>query len=211
MTRAVLTLLFLASGSVAGADQFRITTGTASGDDSSASLTIAGSGFTFSLFGETTGEISSLGSVFCPHPCDPTAVNFTARLSGLLGSGSAQIGGTSYSNVEFQGFLDFAGGPTTIQYGGDGSGLVQGPFAFTGLFTGFSGGTQLFSHTATGQGDASLRFLSGNANQGVSLTFSDDTAPVPEPATLLLLATGAAGIAARRRRQILRERAQPPS
>lgn len=203
---ALSATLVLGTAGAAWADQFTITTGTASGDDSGGSMSIAGTSFQFSLSGESTGEVSSLGSVFCPHPCDPESVTFTALLSGFLGSGSAQIGDTTYSNVDFHGFLDFDGGATTITRASDGTGVVEGVFAFSGLFNGFLGGTQLFSHTVSGQGTASLRFLAGNANQGVSMTFSEDAAPVPEPASMLLLATGAAGIAWRRRRQMSRER-----
>jgi hypothetical protein len=186
---------------VAHADQFAITGGTALGDDSGASLAVRGTDFWFSSFGSTTDELSNLGSVFCPYPCDPASVTFSARLSGFLGSGSAQVGETAYGDVDFEGFLDFRGGPTSIDTRSGGAGVVRGPFTFTGLFNGFLDGQQVFSRTTTGQGHASLRFLAGGANQGVSLTFTDDAAPVPEPATLVLFATGAAGIAVRRRRR----------
>lgn len=61
----LLGVLSVASPGVARAEQFTITSGTASGDDSSASMFVSGANFWFSLHGETTGLVSNLGSMFC--------------------------------------------------------------------------------------------------------------------------------------------------
>lgn len=87
---------------------------------------------------------------------------------------------------------------------------ITTPFEMTGQLSGFmqtaGQGTPLFSLTLTGRGIATVSGLVNTASGiyvGDTLQFRfTDEAPIPEPASILLVATGAAGlIAARSRRR----------
>lgn len=84
-------------------------------------------------------------------------------------------------------------------------GSAPSPFLLSGTLSVFDRltGATLFSGTVFGSGTATWQFVTtptgGSVVSGVTYEFAD-VAPVPEPATVLLLAAGLAGVAARCRR-----------
>ena len=79
------------------------------------------------------------------------------------------------------------------------------PFTFSGQLTGYASsdriGTPVFDLTLVGSGTAKLSMaLEGGRYSFSSLDYNFDAAPVPEPATLLLVGSGAALLWRRRRR-----------
>jgi hypothetical protein len=116
--------------------------------------------------------------------------------------------------VDFVGSMRFNAVPTHISPSGgalEGFGVTDAPFSFDAMIRGIQGGDELFARQFTGNGLFSVGYEQAFERPGFVMLnadtdtivygFSDSSAAIPEPGTLLLLGSGLAAVVARRRRR----------
>jgi PEP-CTERM motif len=204
---ACLALGLTFSGTAAFADPIRtVTTGQLFSGNDDTGFNFGGVDFQF----QVTHTLAALVSCTPCTPGTPIDLSSTVAVSGWP-AGRATIDGQTFNSVFFSGSLNFQAG-SVIAPDGNASVLRFSPFTFTGSLAGFADasltGTPLFSTNLVGAGaspGARALFSNEVVSTGLSLNqldyHFDNVSATPEPASLLLLGSGAAWLAAGRRKR----------
>ena len=205
---ALVCAILLMFSTSAGADSFVVRSGALDFDHEGHGFVFRGDGFSAGI-----DFFDNIGLSFGPEPgCDPCRGGeaYDASFSTtntFMGTGTAIIGEDILSDVSFFGDLSFSAAPyvlvETVELGSE----MATPFTFIGTLRGFRDGQLAFTAALTGGGLATRFFdfepernLFFAGENRLTYFFSEAAAPTPEPASLLLLGTGIAGILARRAR-----------
>jgi hypothetical protein len=164
-------------------------------------------GLNFSVTGANgdTGNSGPVGCVPCGSGTPTSTSSFFVGTS--LGQGTATINGTTFNNVEFLGEFTLGGSPVVLPVGTTNVSFTV-PFSFVGNIRGCESSVScvnvIFSTVElTGQGLATVEFnFAGTTANGVSLytfkslTYNFQSSEIPEPMTIVLLASGLLGMGA---------------
>lgn len=212
MSKVVISLcafvVFVLGTPVANADPLVVTSGTASISGTAViTYNLIGQNFQFTSLGGDTGASQMTGCHPCGGPLNPVPIG-GFFVGSSLGQGSAMLNGTTFNPAQFLGTFNIGG--ASVFLSGQQDITVIEPFSFSGDIMGcqvsISCVNVLFpSQQVMGQGLVTVVFsYSGQVNgfdiwDFRSANFVFTSAPVPEPMTLTLLATGLIGVGAKLR------------
>jgi hypothetical protein len=206
---SAVVLALVVGTSVASAEPILIAT--------AGGVSVGGTGESATGFGflGTSFSIGGLHVMVDPvETCGPCVPGSTLNLSSTVTMfpgplGFAHIDGVvSTQPVDFIGTFAFDAGSIAVpDVAVGGSGSASSSFTFTGTLSGFADAelddTPLFTALISGSGTARLHFL----NTGAGITMGEmiyeiqDPAATPEPGSLVLIGSGGAFLALRRRRR----------
>ncbi len=201
----VFTFVMLVITPSVKADPIVITSGslTVVGPFGSPSYTMTGLNFSVTASGGDQGN--ALSCLPCPSG---TPISISSQFAGSsLGGGTATFNGTTFNNLVFFGQFTF-GAENVVLPAGTTNVTITAPFFFSGFITGCEGNAlvcanQIFTTELVGQGtvtalfDAPVQFNNITLYTFRSVTYEFEAAEIPEPMTLLLLASGLLGVSAR--------------
>jgi PEP-CTERM motif len=204
-----LTFAILGAAAAAEADPIPVR-GQLEGDRSFVTVELRSSQRGFSLNARGAADDGLWAPGFCDGTCLPgQELSLDARFSGSDFGGTASVDGHRYNvglNTINQAAVDvdFAGAWTAPRFTGATHATVVSPFTFEGRFDFPSTVDQPPSLDLFGNGNARLRLAWSTQNSGWALEsaryqFTGPPNPVPEPGTVVLLASGLAALAYRRR------------
>jgi hypothetical protein len=216
----LLLLAFTLPARPAAADPLRITSGVFALDIEGDMFTFNGSGFNL-----TTTAIGIYPTKQFAGQCDASArpFGFCAEAAGsladwsfqtiggeqLLGKGSVLLDGAHATDVDFVGAIQFNVVPTALTPNATGDFDLVAPYSFAATIRGIRGGEELFAQRFAGVGRVSVNYegtltpgMFAAADESILYEFQAAPAATPEPATLVLLASGLAGTAWHRRRRL---------
>jgi hypothetical protein len=199
------------------ADPLTVTSGLATAQQGGGgTFTLTGDGF--SLTGAPTfpGYESEIWECTPCRASDGLTLSLSSSVAGSFDDGlPGEFDHVHYDQTWLAGHLRFTAGDMTSAILSEGHTSISMPFTFAGELANYEtfasramGGVPLFIATFAGSGNATAHFNGPVADPDGALFFADritydfaagGPTPIPEPASLLLFGTGAAGLLARRR------------
>lgn len=155
-------------------------------------------------------EPSSEQFGFCPE-AESALVDWSFQTTGgeqLLGRGNVVLDGSSATNVDFVGSMQFNVVPTRLSTGGILDFDFMAPFSFEATIRGLQNGQEVFARQFIGSGQVSVNYegtqtpgVLAAADETIEYEFAAAPAPIPEPGTMLLLGSGLSAAVLRWRRR----------